>query len=460
MDCGKAPNEQTRFGNLPGMFVEVEKTRVVNMNTPYSVQYEPIEYTVKEEELKEPFWDDQDYIFTLPSWSIFLSPATYALLKLTDNDKFMPLWVTPPREQTMFINAEEVPNPITFPFQFDETLAALKKSGDPLGWGEVSKKIDGKIYECATEDKDLSCIANDWGYKYNQPLYKIYNKIDENRLVLRYYILDKTPAGFVDTPEANEQRQKNMAENIFGIENGWVIKPAQKQYPGIGSVNTKPDKFIYADWVTVTDVSAVSELNELQKYISSPSDHSTLPQNIEFVKNVMAYDLPIGFGESVDPGKPFKEELIKQADCTLTGSDPYFDLGILAQNAAIELLEKYFVGQTILTTNMPESIDTSHGSSVAGVVSSIKKANKIVIETKVDMMKRSSELLYKASDAVAGKAGEALDTVVDSAKRVGEFMSDVGDAEVKIFKKGVNAVGDLFNYITGTSKDENIDKQD
>ncbi|MCR9000426.1 hypothetical protein [Rahnella perminowiae] len=60
------------------------------------------------------------------------------------------------------------------------------------------------------------------------------------------------------------------------------------------------------------------------KFISQPSDHSTLPLDPDFMIRVVAYDLPIGFCECSN-NKSDLEKYRRLADWQI--SDPYFSSG-------------------------------------------------------------------------------------------------------------------------------------
>lgn len=63
------------------------------------------------------------------------------------------------------------------------------------------------------------------------------------------------------------------------------------------------------------------------KYISQPTDHSTLPKNEMFMSRVVAYDIPIGFCDA-SRNKAFMAKLRAMADWT-QGYDSYMEKGIL-----------------------------------------------------------------------------------------------------------------------------------
>lgn len=63
------------------------------------------------------------------------------------------------------------------------------------------------------------------------------------------------------------------------------------------------------------------------KYISQPTDHSTLPKNEMFMSRVVAYDIPIGFCDA-SRNKAFMAKLRAMADWT-QGYDSYMEKGVL-----------------------------------------------------------------------------------------------------------------------------------
>ncbi|WP_455428121.1 hypothetical protein [Dryocola sp. LX212] len=63
------------------------------------------------------------------------------------------------------------------------------------------------------------------------------------------------------------------------------------------------------------------------KYISQPTDHSTLPKSEMFMRRVVAYDIPIGFCDA-SRNKAFMAKLRAFADWT-QGYDSYMEKGIL-----------------------------------------------------------------------------------------------------------------------------------
>lgn len=67
--------------------------------------------------------------------------------------------------------------------------------------------------------------------------------------------------------------------------------------------------------------------NRLGKYISQPTDHSTLPTNGMFMSRVVAYDIPVGFCDA-SRNKAFMAKLRAVADWT-QGYDNYMEKGIL-----------------------------------------------------------------------------------------------------------------------------------
>jgi len=68
-------------------------------------------------------------------------------------------------------------------------------------------------------------------------------------------------------------------------------------------------------------------LYSYERYQPMPTNHSTLPQHVEFMRRVAAWDLPIGFCDSYK-SRDFWLNLVRDADWTGLG-DPYFTTGFL-----------------------------------------------------------------------------------------------------------------------------------
>jgi hypothetical protein len=69
----------------------------------------------------------------------------------------------------------------------------------------------------------------------------------------------------------------------------------------------------------------MNKMEFLNNYRPEPTNHSTIPGSVEFMRRVVAYDLPVGFCDSFDDIE-FWNKLIKQADWT-QGYDNYFNSG-------------------------------------------------------------------------------------------------------------------------------------
>lgn len=63
----------------------------------------------------------------------------------------------------------------------------------------------------------------------------------------------------------------------------------------------------------------------IRTYVSQPTDHSTLPMRADFMSQVVAYDLPIGYCDATWD-KEFMADLRRTADWT-QGEDPYLSSG-------------------------------------------------------------------------------------------------------------------------------------
>ncbi|RQV05409.1 DUF3274 domain-containing protein [Burkholderia cenocepacia] len=85
---------------------------------------------------------------------------------------------------------------------------------------------------------------------------------------------------------------------------------------------------VYANSGRTRSLETQEELQErINNYRPEPTNHSTLPSHAEFMKRVVAWDLPIGFCDAAEDWD-FWARLIKKADWT-RGYDPYFTDGVL-----------------------------------------------------------------------------------------------------------------------------------
>lgn len=418
MLVGDKPNQQTPFGTLPDMFKDKTETKV----------------------LDKSFWDDMEYTVKIPTLYVTAVPflpvsafGSVSYLSGKQDFSLMPVWEIPPLQQTMFINGEEVPNPVQLNNNFDEVRNNPAETNKNEGWGQANTiKID---------DGQEEEVSVDNTYRYYEPLYRIYYGKFTHQTVMTYHMLDAVPVGFDNSLVAQKRRAENRLQGRYGIDNGWVIEPASAYYGTMPTLDRC--KFMYAERITQTDKKSEIWFDGLKKYISRPTDHSTLPQHPEFLSQVMAYDLPIGFGYSIDPKGHFKEELIKQADWTLPNSDPYMEDGILALDADHSLLTHYFAGQTLLPSTRPAQIDTEYLLSVKDSIyqtmnSYLEFQLKLLINAK-EGLERSFEL-YGESQInqaqtqmeLANKQLEFLATQIDNLKNgVSSGLTQIGENELR-----------------------------
>lgn len=158
------------------------------------------------------------------------------------------LWTVPSTHQTVHINAEAVPRPLT-----PAELSAFDESVD--------------------EAREMGAIRPDNGEYYLKE-YPYMRSVYEGELY------------------------KDRGEDI---------------YSGNQRIRTKE-----------TDDEARERLSTVK---AEPPDHSTLPSDVNFMSRVAAYDLPIGFCESFEDRR-FWRELTLEADWTQM-TDAYFTNGIL-----------------------------------------------------------------------------------------------------------------------------------
>lgn len=214
--CGIAPESKTPFGRLPD---------------------------------GKPFWDDEGDEYQS---SGFVYPD-------------------PPHWQTVFINAEEVPEPIKENelSDFDKTrVGAEHGPQEKNGWGERDPKT---------------------GYKN-----------------------DDTYDNFI---------------NLYPDQDIVIGVKKQSEYGTYGSVTpvTRKETFDEKD-------------RRIRSYVAQPTDHSTLPSNLNFMARVVAYDLPIGYCES-GWDRAFITDLRRRADWT-QGLDTYLKTGIPNNVTEPEIISK------------------------------------------------------------------------------------------------------------------------
>ncbi|AIY43090.1 Putative transmembrane protein [Collimonas arenae] len=103
---------------------------------------------------------------------------------------------------------------------------------------------------------------------------------------------------------------------------------------------------VYAPGGKRRELETDEELQErIKDYTPMPTNHSTLPQHVEFLQRVAAYDLPIGFCDSYQ-SVSFWRELRNDADWT-SWHDPYFTTGQLSVPDMPAMIDKETVSQKI-----------------------------------------------------------------------------------------------------------------
>ncbi|WP_048984377.1 T6SS effector phospholipase Tle3 domain-containing protein, partial [Enterobacter hormaechei] len=200
--CGEAPNPATPFAKLPD---------------------------------GKPFWDDKGDKYQSSSFT----------------------YPDPPEWQTVFINAEKVPEPIDAAklANFDVSRVGAEHDDRQIdGWGEINP------------DKNL--------------------------------------------------KNDNTYDNYINLY------PNQDIVIGFKNVGTESEPRM----VPVTRKETFEEKDlRIRTYVSQPTDHSTLPMRADFMSQVVAYDLPIGYCDATWD-KEFMADLRRKADWT-QGEDPYLSSG-------------------------------------------------------------------------------------------------------------------------------------
>ncbi|MDR5750070.1 MULTISPECIES: DUF3274 domain-containing protein [unclassified Caballeronia] len=177
------------------------------------------------------------------------------LLGVTD------IWATPNPNQTVTINAEKVPEPLTA----EEMKEFDKPRRAALAWGGIDPD-DGKPVDDT--------------FRYMASIYQ---------------------------PEEYEER-----DDIYATSGRSRSRETQEEMQ-----------------------------TRIFKYSPEPTDHSSVPGNVEFMKRVVAFDLPIGFCDAYD-NREFWFRLLNKADWTY-GYDSYFNTGDLGDYAMPDLVDKQTV---------------------------------------------------------------------------------------------------------------------
>ncbi|WP_347253576.1 T6SS effector phospholipase Tle3 domain-containing protein [Leminorella grimontii] len=342
--CGDVPNAKTNFGELPDMYTRI--------NIPADEESGISAYEMKIR--KEPFWDDMRHAVEVPVNVAVSLPITGL------KQGYFPIWQTPPEWQTININAEKVPNPLSGEEMkaFDENnrhKGNEKPGRIGEGWGQskiVKVVINGKEEDVEKE--------NDEAYRFYLPLYQL-KDLSHNRYITRF--LNTLPEGIDTSPEAEQQRKINRIKGELGIKNGWIVWQSTNygenynpQKVGVNSGERVFQYYCYLEFNHEKVERVMKQTDEqLKTYISRPTDHSTLPRDLDIMSRVAAFDLPIGFGRCLDT---IKLDLIRQADWTLPDSDFYMKKGVLAQDPQGKaLIETYFAHQkTHLSPAMPSTV--------------------------------------------------------------------------------------------------------
>ena len=171
------------------------------------------------------------------------------------------IYPAPPANQTLFINGEKVPAPFDIPLNFDGT-----RVGDKPADG-----TDGKGWGQYATGKNGK-VLNDDTFPYYASLY----------------------------------------------EEQWISVPSSPTWSLPGSHDDTRGQF------TRRRETREQKDARIGKFISQPSDHSTLPLNQNFMTKLVAYDLPIGICECSN-NKSDLEKYRRLADWQI--SDPYFSSG-------------------------------------------------------------------------------------------------------------------------------------
>ena len=128
-----------------------------------------------------------------------------------------------------------------------------------------------------------------------------------------------------------DKKQKN--DNTY---NNYInLYPNQDIVIGFKNLGTESEPRM----VPVTRKETFEEKDlRLRTYVSQPTDHSTLPMRADFMSQVVAYDLPIGYCDATWD-KAFMADLRRKADW-VHGEDPYIFSGIPNKVAEPDLISR------------------------------------------------------------------------------------------------------------------------
>ncbi|WP_051516370.1 hypothetical protein [Herbaspirillum sp. RV1423] len=195
------------------------------------------------------------------------------------------LWAVPPLEQMASVNAERVPKPLTA-----EEMSAPRIK-------EVTRIVNGKsiMEEMEVYFDESVRTANAWGAmgldgKFKEPDFPYLSSFYQDKKIVSHKDI-YSASGEVREPETQEELQQRITN-----------------------------------------------------YYPMPANHSTLSMHVEFIKRVVAYDLPVGFCGSYTQEKWAK--LIYMADWT-NFTDSYFDTGNLTVPAMPPEIDRETVSDQI-----------------------------------------------------------------------------------------------------------------
>jgi pimeloyl-ACP methyl ester carboxylesterase len=97
----------------------------------------------------------------------------------------------------------------------------------------------------------------------------------------------------------------------------------------------------------------------INNYVPEPTNHSTLPSHVEFMKRVVAYDLPVGFCDAYD-NLEFWTELMHDADW-ISLKDPYFTTGTLNTPAMPSSIDGQKIDDTKTQADIQALYDARNG---------------------------------------------------------------------------------------------------
>ncbi|MDA8505292.1 DUF3274 domain-containing protein [Citrobacter sp. Awk 2] len=228
-------------------------------------------------------------------------------------------------------NSQGQPHPLLKKHQgnlFQRMLARSTPCGEAPNLATPFAKLpDGKPF---WDDKGDKYQSSSFTYPDPPEWQTVYINAEEVPEPMQAATLDGFDVSRVGAEHEQEQKdgwgetKKNATHKNDNTYDNYInLYPNQDIVIGFKNVGTEFEPRM----VPVTRKETFEEKDlRLRTYVFQPTDHSTLPMRADFMSQVVAYDLPIGYCDATWD-KAFMADLRRKADWT-QGEDPYLFSGI------------------------------------------------------------------------------------------------------------------------------------